>query len=642
VTTVSATAPETEQTEFGQATIDDWLGSVAHAFLWYGNVGDYAASKETVPDYAVRLLVGHGLQSVVVYSVDRGITFPVASFAEDFVRVTGAKVNPQQVARTGIRGTPEDLVPFILQFLADARMCAHCGRTVKPATDAEVLEFVKTQTADPQAAEILASTREGLCLECLQADREITNCDAGRRQVAAVVIEGMDLLCPPAEKGHMEAKDRAVLGMLRRAGTDIDLENSGNPLIMLAPSLEEVHTDLQLASAGIRQIEVPLPDYAKRLTFIEEGLEHADITLAPGLSAAGIAALTSSMALRHIEDAFLRAAKTPDKTLTKDLLKQRKREVIKSESGGLLKIVEPQGGFERLGGLQEFMAWAGIWIVKALGEGKQTYVSLLLDGPPGTGKTEIAYAIAFMLGWNCFEYGEVRGSLMGETEKGTAKSHQMVEAGLPCVLVMDEVDQMGGRVTSGVGGAAESAEAAVFRSRLQFMEDMAKKHRGEILIVGTSNRPDMIDDAMNSRFEVRVPIIYPKGAQQIASTLHAILARDGNGISEQDLLAIGAKLAKAEHGAWAPRDMVQAVVKARGLASINDTPVPEALERAFATRKPMAREDAAAMEQLAIAECNDLELLPQQARNELEEMDQDELRNKVAELRKRTERAPRG
>jgi SpoVK/Ycf46/Vps4 family AAA+-type ATPase len=74
------------------------------------------------------------------------------------------------------------------------------------------------------------------------------------------------------------------------------------------------------------------------------------------------------------------------------------------------------------------------------------------------------------------------------------------------VIWQDEIDQMFGQRNTGQSMDAGTSERMMGRL-WEFMGGM--KHRGRILWVGTSNRPDILDSALLDRFQLVIPFLHP-------------------------------------------------------------------------------------------------------------------------------------
>lgn len=121
---------------------------------------------------------------------------------------------------------------------------------------------------------------------------------------------------------------------------------------------------------------------------------------------------------------------------------------------------------------------------------------LLLLGPPGTGKTMTASALAGELGLPLFtiRLDGLITKFMGET---AAKLRLVFEAAEDTrgVYLFDEIDALGGEraLTNDVGEIRR-----VLNSFLQFLEN----HVADSLVIGTTNHPSLLDRALFRRFDM--------------------------------------------------------------------------------------------------------------------------------------------
>lgn len=120
--------------------------------------------------------------------------------------------------------------------------------------------------------------------------------------------------------------------------------------------------------------------------------------------------------------------------------------------------------------------------------------SLLLMGEPGTGKTELARYIAYTTNLP-FVYTNFSGmvnSALGKTQKNIGMVFDYARKS-PCVLCLDEIDAIGTRR----GGKDDVAE--MNRVTIALMQELDRLGN-DIILVGTTNRPDTLDDALLRRF----------------------------------------------------------------------------------------------------------------------------------------------
>lgn len=128
---------------------------------------------------------------------------------------------------------------------------------------------------------------------------------------------------------------------------------------------------------------------------------------------------------------------------------------------------------------------------------------LLLIGPPGTGKTAAAHALAERLSLPVASanLAALTSSFLGETARNIEAVVRFAES-TPCVLVLDEFDALASeRALPGDHGELRRVVATV----LQVLENV----RGESMVVATSNHAQMLDTAVWRRFDEVIRLSHP-------------------------------------------------------------------------------------------------------------------------------------
>ncbi|GAB6033823.1 ATP-dependent zinc metalloprotease FtsH [Galenea microaerophila] len=143
---------------------------------------------------------------------------------------------------------------------------------------------------------------------------------------------------------------------------------------------------------------------------------------------------------------------------------------------------------------------------------------ILLVGPPGTGKTLLAKAIAGEAGVPFFS---ISGSDFVEMFVGVGASRvrdlfEQAKANAPCIIFIDEIDAVGRKRGSGMGGGNDEREQTL--NQLLVEMDGFEGSEG-IIVIAATNRADVLDPALlrPGRFDRQVTVGLPdvRGREQI-------------------------------------------------------------------------------------------------------------------------------
>jgi SpoVK/Ycf46/Vps4 family AAA+-type ATPase len=269
--------------------------------------------------------------------------------------------------------------------------------------------------------------------------------------------------------------------------------------------------ELITRAKGYRSLRIDLPSLDERLAFIEfletlrKGKTKKFGALEKGIDKTEFASITAGMPLINIESLYL-AAGFNGKSITREQVKFAKSVSIAQLAQDLLEVSEPQITFSDVAGMKaakEFLLRLVRQIRAAHAGVPQT---ILLQGVPGCGKTHLAQALAHELGWPLVQLRSIRGPYVGQSEQQLELVITIVEQLKPVVLLFDEIDQLIGQRGTGASGDSGTSERMLARI-FNWLGSM--EHRGKILFIGTSNRPDILDAALLDRFRVSIPVLNP-------------------------------------------------------------------------------------------------------------------------------------
>ena len=197
-----------------------------------------------------------------------------------------------------------------------------------------------------------------------------------------------------------------------------------------------------------------------------------------------------------------------------DLGKSNARVYVKSSSG--IRFDDVAGEDEAKENLTEIVEY--LHDPKKYTEiGASMPKGILLVGPPGTGKTMLAKAVA---GEANVPFFSMSGSEFVEMFVGMGASKvrdlfKQAKEKAPCIVFIDEIDAIGGKRDSRIGGNDEREQTL---NQLLTEMDGFEGNSGVIILAAT-NRPESLDPALTrpGRFDRRVPVELPdlKGREAI-------------------------------------------------------------------------------------------------------------------------------
>ncbi|CAL1399289.1 unnamed protein product [Linum trigynum] len=132
---------------------------------------------------------------------------------------------------------------------------------------------------------------------------------------------------------------------------------------------------------------------------------------------------------------------------------------------------------------------------------------ILLYGPPGSGKTLIARAVANETGafFFCINGPEIMSKLAGESESNLRKAFEEAEKNAPSIIFIDEIDSIAPKREKTNG----EVERRIVSQLLTLMDGL--KSRAHVIVMGATNRPNSIDPALRrfGRFDREIDIGVP-------------------------------------------------------------------------------------------------------------------------------------
>lgn len=135
---------------------------------------------------------------------------------------------------------------------------------------------------------------------------------------------------------------------------------------------------------------------------------------------------------------------------------------------------------------------------------------ILLYGPPGTGKTLLAKAVANETNATFIKIvaSEFVNKYLGEGSRIVRDVFDLAKEKSPAIIFIDEIDAIGTKRV----GSSEGADREVQRTLMQLLAELdGFESRGDVGIVGATNRPDILDEALlrPGRFDRTIEVPNP-------------------------------------------------------------------------------------------------------------------------------------
>ena len=402
---------------------------------------------------------------------------------------------------------------------------------------------------------------------------------AAQAKRVAVVVEYAETLAPAGDPSFQADADRAAIVTLHRWSFLPEIERGDNVVLLVSENLAELAPKI-ISNPKVAVVEVPMPDRdarraaaqladprlgerdAERYAEVTAGLKAVQIAsiLAPpppaeedaaereafiiGLLGGGadarerahkFAAITAGMTRDEVRkllapgadvDATASAASAAERARKEAdrLIARRKREILERECFGLVEFVEPQHGFDVVGGMDEVKKDLLV-IAENIREGRTSRVpmGLLFTGPMGTGKTFVAEAFAKECGLSTIKLKNFRSKWVGATEGNLEKILNVIKAIGQVVVIIDEGDRAFGNTDGDGDGGTSSRVIARIK---EFMSDTS--NRGRILFLVMTNRPDKLDVDLKraGRLDRKIPFLYSQTPEEVERVAAALVRKN--------------------------------------------------------------------------------------------------------------------
>jgi AAA+ superfamily predicted ATPase len=334
----------------------------------------------------------------------------------------------------------------------------------------------------------------------------------------ALVLDFAETIAPAGDVSGMPAEDRNSLVILKRWARNAAFLKADLTICLIAENQIELNQGI-VQNPGVSSIEIPLPDHEERLQFVRSQLKISDLPVGSEVSDETLSKLGAGLKRVQLFSLIAHAVQNRQ-PLTLKFLAQRKKELIESESGGLLEFVQSRFDLSFVAGneqakrkLQDAAA-----AIRA-GNTDVLPMGYVICGPVGTGKTFITTCFAGEVGIPAVTLKNFRSMWQGVTEGNLERVLTLLRAMSPIAVIVDEADaQLGDRSSSGDSGVSNR----VFAQIAQFMGNT--ELRGKVIWFLLTCRPDLlpVDLKRQGRAEEHIALFYPDTQEERLALLRAM------------------------------------------------------------------------------------------------------------------------
>ncbi len=394
--------------------------------------------------------------------------------------------------------------------------------------------------------------------------------EAKENSPSVIFIDEIDAIAPKREEAYGDVEKRVVAQLLALMD---GLTDRGNVIVLGATNRpESVDPALRRPGRFDREIEITVPNADGRLEILQihtRGMPLQDVDLKVlaaelhGYTGADIKSLCREAAMKALRT-FLPEIENENEKIAPDVL-QKMRITLQDFYDAMHEIVptamrefyveSPKVWWKEVGGLDDAKRTLEDNLITAIKEpakfqkmGIKPPKGALLYGPSGCGKTLLARALATESGANMIlvRGPEILSKWVGESEKAIREIFRKAKTSSPCIIIFDELDSLARFKSNEEGGVGE-------RLLSQLLTEMEDGGASRVIVLGISNRPDLIDPSLIRPGRLDLMIFVPppdeKGRFEIIKLFTKLMPLSGDinlkeiavatkGYSGADLVAV--------------------------------------------------------------------------------------------------------
>jgi SpoVK/Ycf46/Vps4 family AAA+-type ATPase len=338
------------------------------------------------------------------------------------------------------------------------------------------------------------------------------------------IINFAETVIPMADVAQYRDQERSILVFLQKWATNERFQEADMFVTLLTENISEINQQY-VRNPYTYEMLVPYPDEMDRLGYVQNFFaQNAENKKFFEMPAEVLAKNTAGLKLIQLR-ILLSESVQNEILFTNHELVMKKKEMIESESGGLLEFIQTKYSLANVAG-HKYAKKNLMEAATALKAGRSDVMPMgyLVSGPVGTGKTYLISCFANDIGVPMVMLKNFRSQWQGQTEGNLEKVLKILKAMSPVAVMIDEADAyLGNRSASGDSGVS----SRVFSMIATFMSNT--ENRGKVIWFLITARPDLlpVDFKRQGRAEEHIALFYPETLEEKKELLQVCLKKTG-------------------------------------------------------------------------------------------------------------------